>query len=215
MLTNLFSNPSETIFFLIALLIAITIHEFAHAWAATYLGDPTPGQQGRLSLNPLRHLDPLGTIFLFLAGFGWGKPVITDPRYYKRPQRDYALTSLAGPAANLLLAIIFSLPATIATILGHSIDQIPVLKFTEIVYDANFFLFVFNLLPIYPLDGSKLVMAFIKNQRTMYNFISLGPKILFLLLIINLWIPIFSWYFIISSTVVNLIIRGIPVSLFT
>ncbi|HPH78977.1 MAG TPA: site-2 protease family protein, partial [bacterium] len=73
MLSTILQNPAESFFYIIALVLAITIHEYAHAWASDYLGDPTPRQQGRLSINPLRHLDPLGTIFLFVAGFGWGK----------------------------------------------------------------------------------------------------------------------------------------------
>jgi len=215
MLTEIISNPTDTIFLIIALIGAISLHEYAHAWAATRLGDPTPKQQGRLTINPLKHLDPYGTIFLLLAGFGWGKPVITNPVYYKRPKIDYAITSLAGPAANLLLALIFSLPGTIATILGYNIDNNTLIGFAEIAYYINILLFVFNLLPIYPLDGSKVVMALLRNQRTIYQYIAIGPKLLFLILIINIWYPIFTWFFIFSSSAVNIIFRGIPVFLFT
>lgn len=215
MLTNLISNPTETIFLIIALVGGISLHEYAHAWAATRLGDPTPGQQGRLTINPLKHLDPYGTIFLLIAGFGWGKPVITNPAYYKKPKIDYAITSVAGPIANLILALIFSLPGTIIAILGYEYQDITIIRFTEIAYNINILLFIFNLLPIYPLDGSKIIMVFIKNQSTLLRYIAIGPKLLFLFLIINIWYPIFTWFFIFSSSIINIIFRGIPVFLFT
>ncbi len=202
-------NPLEVIFYLISLIIAITIHEFAHAWAAVRLGDNTPEKQGRLSINPLRHLDITGTIFLFIAGFGWGKPVYTNPSNYQNPRLGYALTSLAGPAANLILAIIFSLPYTIAQIFQISTDGIAFFSFTELAYSANILLLVFNLLPIYPLDGSKLVMAYVSNPNFLQNYIKFGPAILILFLVINPWFPILSWILIIVSYFFNFIIRGI------
>lgn len=215
MLLNITQNPLETILFIIALVVAITVHEFSHAWTAYFLGDPTPKQQGRVSLNPLKHLDLTGTIFLLFAGFGWGKPVMTNPAYYQKPARDYAITSLAGPAANLLLAIISSLPGTIAIIIGYKIDNIAFIQFTEILLNANLLLFIFNLLPIYPLDGSKLVMAYIKNPQTMKNYMQWGPRILIIILLIHIWFPILWWLFIIAFSVFQYLIRGIPISIFT
>src|SRR3989304_9414536 len=91
-----------------ALLIAVTIHEFAHAFIADKLGDPTPGMQGRISLNPLRHLDPIGTLMLILFRFGWGKPVPFDPFNLRHPKRDSAIIALAGPVSNIILAIFAS-----------------------------------------------------------------------------------------------------------
>ena len=103
MLGVLFNNPLSFLFWLVALAMAITIHEFAHAYTADRLGDPTPRLQGRLTLNPLAHLDPLGTLMLLLVRFGWGKPVQFDPFNLKNPRKDGALISLAGPASNLLI----------------------------------------------------------------------------------------------------------------
>src|SRR3990172_6432841 len=103
------SNPITFIFSLVALVVAISIHEFAHAAAADRLGDPTPRLQGRLTLNPLAHLDPIGTLMLLLIRVGWGKPVQFDPYNLKNPRRDAALISLAGPASNLILAIVLAL----------------------------------------------------------------------------------------------------------
>ena len=99
----------STIIFIFSLVVAITIHEFSHAFAAEKLGDPTARLSGRLSLNPLAHLDPMGTLALFLVGFGWGKPVPIDEYNLRYPRRDAAIISLAGPGSNLLLAIILSL----------------------------------------------------------------------------------------------------------
>src|SRR3990172_11954241 len=104
MIGELFNNPLSFVFWLLGLTVAITVHEFAHAYAAERLGDPTPRLMGRLTLNPLAHLDPLGTLMLLIARFGWGKPVQFDPFNLRHPRRDSALISLAGPASNLIMA---------------------------------------------------------------------------------------------------------------
>src|SRR3989338_4548037 len=112
MLPLLFSNPYAFILFFGGLIIAIGIHEAAHCYMADYLGDPTPGDQGRLTLNPLAHLDPVGTLVILVTGmFGWGKPSPFDPYNLRNPQRDTALIALAGPVSNLLLALGLSLIA--------------------------------------------------------------------------------------------------------
>src|SRR3989338_3130137 len=109
MISSLFSNPLLLIIYLISLLVAITIHEFSHAYFADKLGDPTARLMGRISLNPLVHLDPLGTLMLFLVGFGWGKPVQFDPFNLANPRRDAAVISFAGPLSNIILANALSL----------------------------------------------------------------------------------------------------------
>lgn len=143
----------ELVFLIVALLIVITIHEFSHAWVANYLGDPTAKLAGRVSMNPLRHLDPAGTIMIFLIHIGWGKPVPVNPRYFKKPKRDNALTALAGPASNLVLALLLALP------LKYFGNSFPVRLdlFLETVMDVSILLFAFNMLPFPPLDGSKIV----------------------------------------------------------
>src|SRR5258708_2091650 len=137
----------------ISLLIVITVHEAAHAWMANYLGDPTARLMGRLSLNPLVHLDPMGTLVFIIteiAGFpfGWGKPVPYDAYNLKNPKRDAALISLAGPASNLILASILSLV--------FRFYPLPIL---EPLISLNVALAVFNLVPIHPLDGGKILVA--------------------------------------------------------
>jgi len=146
----------------LALLIAITIHEFAHALAADKLGDPTPRSQGRLTLDPRAHLDLWGTLMIIFTHIGWGKPVEFDPYNLKNPQRDTAIISLAGPAANLLLA----------TALALFIKILPVDFFfpiAAIVIEINVMLAIFNLVPVHPLDGSKLLVAFLP-KHTAYEY---------------------------------------------
>ncbi|HEX2987572.1 MAG TPA: site-2 protease family protein [Chloroflexota bacterium] len=141
--------------FVPAFVIAIAMHEASHAFAATILGDPTPRVQGRLSLNPLRHLDPLGTITLFLVGFGWGKPVVVNPRYFKvNPLAGMALTAVAGPLMNVLLALLFALPFRMQ---WHMVGW--PLAFAEAVASINLLLAVFNLIPLPPLDGFSVLMG--------------------------------------------------------
>jgi len=137
-------------------LISLSIHEAAHAWMADRLGDPTARLNGRLSLNPLAHLDPIGTflpIFLLFTGspivFGWGKPVPFDPYNLRNPRRDSALISLSGPAANLILAIFLS----IIIRLGYYV-------FVPIVV-LNVTWALFNLIPVHPLDGGKVLVGFL------------------------------------------------------
>lgn len=154
MLGDLFNNPFAFFSWLIALIVAITIHEFSHAYAADRLGDPTPRVQGRLTLNPLAHLDPLGTLMLLIARFGWGKPVVFDPFNLRHPRRDAAIISIAGPVSNILLATILSLILRA----GLTTDFAMLFYiFLQPVIVLNVFLAVFNLVPIHPLDGFKIV----------------------------------------------------------
>ena len=199
LLVNLFSNPLYFIIFLVAILAAITIHESAHAWAALKLGDPTAKLEGRLTLNPFAHLDFLGTIFLLIAGFGWGKPVPINPYNFKNPKRDELLSSLAGPASNLALAIVLG-------IIYRFLPQQDLIANTlAIIIYFNLVLMVFNLLPVPPLDGSKILRYFL-SEESYYRIQQLGIPLLFvLLLIIFLFSDIFRQ---IISSIFNLIVGG-------
>ncbi len=149
----------------VAFVLAITVHEFAHAFVADRLGDPTPRRERRVTLNPLAHLDPLGTILIFVAGFGWGRPVNVNPRYLPWGSRGMALVAAAGPLSNLLLAWLFAMPlrtgAVSFTPLGRSV-LLPSLGelYTTIIF-INILLAVFNLIPLAPLDGAKVVQGFL------------------------------------------------------
>lgn len=160
MLSTLFSNPLVALLQIISLVIALTIHEFSHAWMADHLGDPTPRLQGRLTLNPLRHLDPIGTLLLFIAGFGWGKPVEFDPYNLKRPQRDTTLIALAGPVSNFLLA------TTLAVILRATGMAMPSFLISTLIFTIfmNISLAIFNLIPIHPLDGGKILIGILPPE---------------------------------------------------
>lgn len=164
MIGELSTNPLGFIFWLAALVIAITIHEFAHAWAAEYLGDPTPRLQGRLTLNPLAHLDPLGTLMLLIARFGWGKPVQFDPFNLRHPRRDSALISLAGPTSNILLAIVCSIVLRFLFVAHVSLLVVLLRGFLQPLIILNVVLAVFNLIPIHPLDGFKIVGGMLPEE---------------------------------------------------
>jgi Zn-dependent protease len=145
---------SPTIFIIraITLVIAFTIHEFSHAWVATMFGDETPRMYGRLTLNPLKHLDPLGSLLLLFAGFGWAKPVPINP-HAMRSRSGVMWTSLAGPGSNFLMAIIAAIPLR----LGVPVSSTNVLGFFLINFmEINLLLMLFNLIPIAPLDGEKI-----------------------------------------------------------
>ncbi len=173
-------------FILIAppILLALTFHEFAHAYIANRLGDPTAKQMGRLSLNPLVHLDLLGTAMLFIVHIGWAKPVPVNPLYFKNPKRDLLYVSLAGPASNLLLALIFGIGCRILGITSfHSIGYgfMGIIKFMiAFAMIINIVLAVFNILPIPPLDGSKILMGLVprKYERQLVPYLRYGPTLL-------------------------------------
>lgn len=159
----LFSNPIEFIIVAVLLVIAISVHEFSHAYAADHLGDPTPRLAGRLTLDPRAHLDPIGTLLIFIVGFGWGKPVPFDPFNLRDPKRDSAIISFAGPLSNLLMAIC-------ASLLFRFLDAIPVIfpsLIGEILFQFIYFnvlLAVFNLIPVHPLDGFKVVAGLLPKK---------------------------------------------------
>jgi Zn-dependent protease len=166
LISLLFSSP--VVFALVAVIIiaAIAIHEFAHAWMADHFGDPTPRYQGRVTLNPLAHLDPFGTVLLFLVGFGWGRPVEFDPHNLKDPVRDAAIIALAGPVSNLALALLLTLTIpTLAGFLGIPAGIAGLVLNLAISY--NVMLAIFNLVPVYPLDGSKILFALLPRQMAL------------------------------------------------
>ncbi len=144
-----------------AVLIALSLHEFAHGWASYMLGDPTPKAQGRISLNPLHHLDLVGTLLLFFVGFGWAKPVQVDSRYYQNPKSDMVKVALAGPIMNFIVAFIaiFIFEVLYKLDIGINILTGYILLLLQYIAIINIGLGIFNLIPIPPLDGSKVLMA--------------------------------------------------------
>ena len=169
-----------------AILIALTFHEFAHGYVAYRFGDPTAKNHGRLTLNPLAHLDPLGTIMIFLIHFGWAKPVPVDPRYLGNPKRDMMWIAAAGPLMNMALALITGIVIRIFIGLGLASNQageMATMVFQMLYFSLyiNLALAFFNLLPIPPLDGSRILAGLLphKYAPTLYLIESKGPMVLF------------------------------------
>lgn len=185
MLSDLFVSPIGFVFSFIALAAGITIHEFAHAWVADRLGDPTARLQGRVTLNPLAHLDPIGTLAILFLHFGWGKPVPFDPFNLKNPKRDSALISLAGPVSNILLATVASLILRLIMFTFSGLGALHIAALLQSIIVLNVVLAVFNILPVHPLDGFKIVGGLLPDNRARewYELASYG---LFFLLVI-LW----------------------------
>ncbi|MBI2765078.1 MAG: site-2 protease family protein [Chloroflexi bacterium] len=197
-------NPPALFAFLAAFMVAfvtgIAFHEFSHAWAANELGDDTAARQGRLSLNPIRHLDPLGTVLLFVIGFGWGKPTPVNPyRLRNGPKRGNMLVAAAGPASNFFFAAVAALPiklglidsiADVHRIRDASGEQIVGL-FLVFIVQINVVLGVFNLIPIHPLDGFKVAVGVLPNElaKQLQALAPWGPGILMTLFVIGFVTP--------------------------
>ena len=184
-------NLQTLILLVPVILLALSVHEFSHGLVAYRLGDPTAKYAGRLTLNPVSHLDPIGTLMLFLVHFGWAKPVPVDPRYFTNPKRDMLWVALAGPASNMVLALLSGLairfinlnPGLLtSSVIGNSIGVMIVLSL-----QINLALAVFNLLPVPPLDGSKILFGLLPPQyeHLAYNLERYGPGILFGLILLG------------------------------
>ncbi|MGB9883224.1 MAG: site-2 protease family protein [Microgenomates group bacterium] len=184
MLNLLGENPLLFLIYIFALLTAIAIHEFSHALAADYLGDPTPRLQGRLNLNPKSHLDLTGFLFLLFFGFGWGKPVEFDPYNLKNPRKDAALISIAGPISNFILAIISSI--ILKSFIFFKLDILSTIGLLILppIIQLNLVLGIFNLLPIHPLDGFKIVGGLLSEEKAKEWYSLEKYGVIFLLLLI-------------------------------
>ena len=250
MLFDIFSNPNALIACLLAIpgvLLALSVHECAHGWVSYKLGDPTARNLGRLTLNPLKHIDILGLICMVLLRFGWAKPVPVNARYYKKPRRDMALVAAAGPVSNLIMCIIgmlllylsyliYSLtaaePVAFSSLWAAASYNWPEVMGTEVLSAKlmyllfvflwqfsilNVSLAVFNLLPIPPLDGSRIAYIFLPSKW--YFGIMRYERYIVLALFVLLWLGAFSnvlssisgWL----SSGINWLIRLLPFFRFT
>lgn len=201
----LFNNldPSTIISRIIVLIIAFTIHELAHAWTAEYFGDETPRMNGRLTLNPVAHLDPMGSLLLLVAGFGWAKPVPINPYVLQRRSSSAVMwVSLAGPLSNLLMAVLGAVPFRLGLL---SLNDIPfgsrlLPTPAQVTWDfitINLVLMLFNLIPLAPLDGQKIFDFFLPPSwsRALDSIQAYGPIILLAIFFIGplVHIDVIGW----------------------
>ncbi len=189
MLLRLAQDPQLFLIVAIAFVVAITLHEASHALAATLLGDDLPRLQGRVTLNPLRHLDPLGTIMILIASFGWGRPVLVNPyRLRFGSHRGMALVAAAGPASNIVLALALT-PVAREFLTSSRSDPITIA--VVLIIQLNLFLAVFNLLPLPPLDGFSVLVGLVPRDTAarLDRLRSYGPGLLIGLFLVVAIVP--------------------------
>jgi len=204
------------------ILFALTVHEYAHGWMAERFGDDTARLAGRITLNPIVHLDPIGTLMLFIVHFGWAKPVPVDPRRLRNPRKDMIWVSLAGPAANLALALVFGLTIRLLLPSFSSVERIlsssgmlkGLLGFLILGLEINLALALFNLIPIHPLDGSHILSGLLPlNQAYLYSRLEPhGMMVLIGLIILErvFGIPLFSIIIWKPVAVLGSLFSGVP-----
>ncbi|MBI5059493.1 site-2 protease family protein [candidate division KSB1 bacterium] len=175
----------EFLYFIPGFILGLTLHEFSHALAATRLGDPTARSAGRLTLNPLAHLDLLGSVMLLVVGFGWAKPVPVDLNYFRSPRRDMAIVAFAGPLSNLVLAVLLGAALRATGFLTGDLAETAVRIAVYGVW-INIILAVFNMIPVPPLDGSRILRGIIpiEWQAGYSTFERFGPLVLFGLMLL-------------------------------
>lgn len=204
------SSPGIAIAFLAVILISITVHEFAHAYASYLLGDKTAEMAGRMTLNPLSHIDPVGMLALLILGFGWAKPVPFNPYNLKDPKKDAVYIALAGPFANLILSVAAALVFRGMSAAGLlAIDSL-LPTFLLLLVIINLFLLFFNLIPIPPLDGSKLIDALLvkpEHQQLRQAIFVYGPQVLMVLVVVSIFTSynVFSFVTVPSEIVCTLL----------
>lgn len=168
---NLKTAIAQILALLVIIFLILPLHEFAHAFAASLLGDKGIKQRGRLSLNPIDHIDPMGVVFMFIFGFGWAKPVPIDPRNFKNPKVGMAISAAAGPLSNILAALVGFLvlyPVLLFAPSNEFVEYVQV--FLQFYITCNVSLAVFNLVPFPPLDGSKILFAFLPDKAVSFFY---------------------------------------------
>jgi Zn-dependent protease len=198
-LNLLLGSPALAVAWLIAIVVSLTIHEFSHALVGKLRGDKTAEYEGRLTLNPMAHVDPTGFILLLLFGFGWAKPVPYNPYNLRDPKWDSVKIALAGPGSNLLMAVVAG--AAFQFLVGNgmisAMNLLAVFLFLSIL--LNLFLMLFNIIPVHPLDGSKLFFALFDHPKyqELREFVATrGPQILFVAVLVSAFTSLDIFFFI-------------------
>lgn len=194
MIVDILHNPIQGIALITALVIGLTFHEYAHAWSANRLGDDTAARMGRLTLNPIKHLDPIGSLMMLLVGFGWAKPVPVNG--WKLTRQELLEVALAGPVSNMILATIAALTAR--GLVGFGIGWLSfVASFLVFFALLNLFLAFFNLIPVAPLDGWKVLLGLVPADRAQWlsQYERYGPMILLVVILLgrNGTLDLFGW----------------------
>ena len=201
-------DPAVQVILIPVIIFALSFHEFSHGWMAYRYGDPTAKNAGRLTLNPMAHLDIFGSLALYLMGFGWAKPVPVDPRYLANPKRDMMWIALAGPVSNLIVALVSGILLSVLLRLGLIGSQSPLLMVLIMSLQINLVLAIFNFIPIPPLDGSRILGGLIpyKYQNELAKFEYYGPRILMGLIILSMFTR-FNIFAVIISPIMTIFLK--------
>jgi Zn-dependent protease len=200
------NNPMTFVVLLVAIIIALSVHEYSHALAAKLLGDPTAEREGRLTLNPLAHIDILGMLMLILFRFGWGKPVPYNPFNLKNRKLGEALIAIAGPLANLITAIAVGLIVRALNFFGYYDPENLMIVFFQSLMFINLALMLFNLIPIYPLDGSKILFSLLPEKLYYIREVMERYGIFILLFLVFFFSDFFRFLIYIIEFLMNLIL---------
>ncbi len=201
-------DPAVQVILIPVIIFALSFHEFSHGWMANRYGDPTAKLAGRLTLNPMAHLDIFGSLALYLMGFGWAKPVPVDPRYLANPKRDMMWIALAGPVSNLIVALISGILLSVLLRLGLIGSQSPLVMVLIMSLQINLVLAIFNFIPIPPLDGSRILEGLVpyKYHNELVKFEYYGPRILMGLIILSMFTR-FNIFAVIISPIMTIFLK--------
>ncbi len=201
-------DPAVQVILIPIIVFALSFHEFSHGWMAHRYGDPTAKLAGRLTLNPMAHLDVFGSLALYLMGFGWAKPVPVNPQYLANPKKDMMWIALAGPVSNLIVALISGILLSILLRLGLIGNQSPLIVVLIMSLQINLVLAIFNFIPIPPLDGSRILEGLIPNKyhNELAKFEYYGPRVLMGLIILSMFTR-FNIFSIIISPIMTIFLK--------
>ena len=201
-------DPAVQVILIPVIVFALSFHEFSHGWMAHRYGDPTAKLAGRLTLNPMAHLDIFGSIALYLMGFGWAKPVPVNPQYLANPKRDMMWIALAGPISNLIIALISGILLSVLLRLGVINSQSPLIMVLIMSLQINLVLAIFNFIPIPPLDGSRILEGLVPNKyhNELAKFEYYGPRVLMGLILLSMFTR-FNIFAVVISPIMTIFLK--------